>query len=156
LHALIRDHIQETAIREWPMLAKQSAVLNFTPAALAEALQYTLALTPNTEGQKTAQREIATSIENALDARRQRTLISQSQVNGVKWSCLLVQALCALIAIAMAHSKNRLTSAITMTLFATGVAASVLLILSHDRPFIGELSIRPAPLLQVVPGSDRS
>jgi hypothetical protein len=43
-----------------------------------------------------------------------------------------------------------------MTLFATGVAASVLLILSHDRPFIGELAIGPAPLLQVMPASDRS
>jgi hypothetical protein len=65
LHALIRNHIQETATREWPMLAKQSAALNFTPPALAEALQYILALTPDTEGQKTAQREIATAIENA-------------------------------------------------------------------------------------------
>ena len=156
LHALIRDHIQETATREWPMLAKHSATLNFTPPALAEALQYTLALIPDTEGQKTAQREIATAIENALDARRQRILISQSQVNGVKWTCLLVQAVCALIAIAMAHSENRLTSMITMTLFATGVAASVLLILSHDRPFTGEVSVKPAALLQVMPESDKS
>ena len=61
-----------------------------------------------------------------------------------------------LIAIAMAHSENQLTSMITMTLFATGVAASVLLILSHDRPFTGEVSVKPAALLQVMPESDRS
>ena len=71
------------------------------------ALQLTLALTPETEGQKAAQREIATTIENALDARRQRILISQSQVNLVKWSCLLLQAVVALIAVAMVHSDNR-------------------------------------------------
>jgi hypothetical protein len=41
----------------------------------------------------------------------------------------------------MVHSDNRLTSAITMALFASGVAASLLLILAHDRPFIGELSV---------------
>jgi hypothetical protein len=109
------------------------------------------ALTPSSQGQQTAQREITTALENALDARRQRIIISQSQVNWVKWLCLGLQAVCALLAIAMVHSDNRLASAITMGLFAIGVAASFLLILAHDRPFIGELSVSPNPLLQVMP-----
>src|SRR5262249_35253778 len=53
--------------------------------------------------------------------------------------------------IAMVHSDNRLASIIAMGIFATGVAASVLLILAHDRPFTGEISIRPDALLQVMP-----
>jgi hypothetical protein len=40
---------------------------------------------------------------------------------------------------------------IALGLFATGVAASMLLILAHDRPFTGEISIKPDPLLQVMP-----
>jgi hypothetical protein len=43
-----------------------------------------------------------------------------------------------------------------MGIFATGVAASVLLIASHDRPFIGELSVGPDPLLQVMPEGEAS
>jgi hypothetical protein len=62
-------------------------------------------------------------------------------------------AACALLAIAMVHSDNRLASAITTALFASGVAASLLLILAHDRPFIGELSVGPNPLFQVMPGA---
>ena len=151
LRILVRDYIQETVTTEWPMLARQSATLTLRPPALAEALKLTLSLIPSTEGQKIAQREMTTAIENALDARRQRILISRSQVNLVKWSCLLLQAVCALVAIAMVHSDDRLASAITMAIFATGVAASVLLILSHDRPFTGEVSIGPGPLLQVEP-----
>src|SRR5204863_3910540 len=120
------------ATKEWPTLAHRSASLRFTPPNLAKALQLTLTLGPETEGQKTAQREIVTAIENALDARRQRILISQSQVNLVKWSCLLLQAVAALIAISMVHSDNRLAAGITMTLLAIRVAASALLILSHD------------------------
>jgi hypothetical protein len=73
LRALSRKHIGETATNEWPMMARQSATLSFTPHFLAEALQLTLGLTPNTEGERIAQREVATAIENALDARRQRT-----------------------------------------------------------------------------------
>ena len=36
-------------------------------------------------------------------------------------------------------------SAIIMGVFATGVAASVLLILAHDRPFTGEIAVGNAP-----------
>jgi hypothetical protein len=105
----------------------------------------------SSEGQKTAQREMATVLETALDARRQRIIISQSQVNLLKWLCLFLQAVCALVAIAMVHSDNRLASTIALGIFATGVAASMLLILAHDRPFVGEISIRPDALLQVMP-----
>lgn len=54
--------------------------------------------------------------------------------------------------IAVVHSGNRLASAIAMGLFATGVATSVLLIAAHDRPFTGQISIGPEPLLQIMPG----
>jgi hypothetical protein len=63
-----------------------------------------------------------------------------------------LQALCELIVIALVHCDNRLTSAIALGLFATGVAASVLLIAAHDRPFTGQISVGPGPLLQIMPG----
>jgi hypothetical protein len=132
-------------------MAQGTANLRAIPGVLAEALQATLALNPSSEGQKTAQRDIATALETALDARRQRIIISESQVNLLKWACLFMQAVCALVAIAMVHSDNRLASIIAMGIFATGVAASILLILAHDRPFTGEFSIKPDPLLQVMP-----
>jgi Protein of unknown function (DUF4239) len=151
LRGLIRRYIADTATQEWSMMANRTATLRAIPGVLAEAMQATFALTPSSEGQKIAQREMATALETALDARRQRIIISQSQVNLLKWSCLFVQAVCALVAIAMVHSDNRLASIIAMGIFATGVAASMLLILAHDRPFTGEISIRPDPLLQVMP-----
>ena len=152
---LIRRHIDQAATQEWPMMARGTATLRFTPPLLTEALQLTLALTPNTEGQKIAQLEIATALETAFDARRQRIIISQSHVNFVKWLCLFVQAAVAIFAIAMIHCDNRIASAITVSLFATGVAASVLLIASHDRPFSGAISVGPEPLIQVMPDASR-
>jgi uncharacterized MnhB-related membrane protein len=148
---LIRRYIADAVTQEWPMMAKGTGSLRSIPGVLAEALKATLALNPSGEGQKTAQREIAAALETALDARRQRLIISHSQVNLLKWVCLFMQAVCALVAIAMVHSDNRLASVIAMGIFATGVAASMLLILAHDRPFTGEISIRPDPLLQVMP-----
>ena len=150
LRALVRRHIEQVTTEEWPMMAKGTATLQFTPPSLAEALQLALALNPNTEGAKIAQREIITALETAFDARRQRIIISQSQVNLVKWLCLFVQAATAFIAIAMVHCDNPIASAISLFLFATGVSAAVLLIASHDRPFTGDISVTPAPLLQVM------
>jgi uncharacterized MnhB-related membrane protein len=151
LRELIRRYIADAATQEWSMMAHGTATLRAIPAVLAEALQATIAVNPSSEGQKTAQREIATAFETALDARRQRIIISQSQVNLLKWSCLFMQAVCALVAIAMVHSDNRLASIIAMGIFVTSVAASMLLLLAHDRPFTGEISIKPDPLLQVMP-----
>lgn len=133
------------------MMAQRTATLTITPQTLAEALQLTLGLNPSSRGQENAQREMVTALENALEARRQRIITSLSQVNLVKWSCLLVQAICMLLAIAMVHSDNGRTVAIAMGLFASGVAVSVFLILAHDRPFTGEISVGPDPLLQVLP-----
>jgi hypothetical protein len=151
LHGLVRRYIEQAATQEWPMMAQQTATLSTTPRYLAEALQFTLALVPSNNGQQTAQREMAMALENAFDARRQRILVSRSEVNSVKWLCLVLQALCALVAIAMVHSDNRLASTIMMAIFATGVAASILLITAHDRPFAGDISVGPDPLLQVKP-----
>ncbi len=92
LRDLTRRHIQEAVTYEWPMMAQQSASLKVTPVSLAEELQLILALAPHSEGQVTAQREIVSALESAIDARRQRIIVSRSSVNWVKWTALLLQA----------------------------------------------------------------
>ena len=114
-------------------------------ALLVFGITYLLAL-----GIHAAQREIISALESALDARRQRIIVSLTEVNAVKWACLYLQALCALLAIAFVHCDDRLSSLLAMGLFATGVSASVLLIAAHDRPFVGEVAVTPKPLLQIV------
>src|SRR5262245_27300932 len=45
---------------------------------------------------------------------------------------------------------NRMTCAIALVLFATGIVLSILLIGCYSRPFTGEVSIRPELLKQVL------
>jgi hypothetical protein len=148
---LVRRYVDDAVTQEWPMMAKQRATLRLTPKPLAEAMQLTLALVPDSPGQQTAQRYITAALQVALDARRQRIIVSHSQVNTLKWVCLFVQAAAALLVIAMVHSDNRFASLSALAIFATGVATALLLIASHDRPFVGDVSVRPAPLLQIMP-----
>ena len=140
LRTLVNRHIEEAVNQEWPEMAQQQETLRDLPITLIEALKITLALTPNSESQKVALHEIVAALEKALDARRQRIILSQSTITPIKWSALLLQALCTLIAISMVHSDNRLTCGIALTLFSTGIALSVLLMAIYCRPFTGAVS----------------
>lgn len=151
LRGLIRAHIEEVATVEWPMMARRAASFRETPRPLVEALQVVLSLNAATPGLQIAQREMVGALETALDGRRQRILVSLAGVTSIKWACLYLEALCTLLAIALVHCDNRLASVLAMGLFATGVAASVLLITAFDRPFTGRLSVKPDALLQIMP-----
>jgi hypothetical protein len=120
------------------------------PTALIEALNAVLALKPADDRQRIAQAETVKALQMALDARRQRIVVSESGLGRVKWAAIILQALCTLIAIAMVHSDNRLSCAIALTLFSTGVALSLLLIAAYSRPFTGEISVGPDLLKQVI------
>ena len=150
LRRLVNRHIEEAVTQEWGSMAKRRLTMATLPTHLIDALKVTLALQPADETQRTVQREIINDLHRALEARRQRIVVSQSSVSAVKWAAILLQGLCALIAIAMVHSDNQLTCAIALAIFATGIAVSVLLIAAYSRPFTGEISVGPELLQQVI------
>ena len=151
LRALVREHIEHAARDEWPAMRRQDVTLIALPAALSEALRYSIALKPDGEGQVSAQREIVRSIEEALDARRQRIIASEASVDWVRWMAVMVLAALTLVAIAMVHCGNRATAALATGIFGVGVAVTLVLIASQDQPFAGGFSIEPDVLLQVLP-----
>ncbi len=150
IYALIDRHIEKAVNEGWPAMERHQATLSILPTALIEALHDTLSLKPADDSQRIAQTEMVKALHTAMDARRQRIVVSQSAVGTVKWAAILLQGLCTLVAIAMVHSDNRLACAIAMTLFATGIALSLLLITAYSRPFTGEISVRPDLLKQVI------
>jgi hypothetical protein len=151
LRKLVSRHVRDARTIEWPAMARHQATLTMIPRSLAEALAVAVALPASTPGAAAAQREIITALENVLEARRQRILVSHAGVDWVKWAALIIQACCTLTAIAMVHSDNRLTVGIATGLFATAAAVCLVLIVSHDRPFVGQLAVSPDVLLQVQP-----
>jgi hypothetical protein len=150
---LIHDQIHQEVTQEWPAMAEQRASLALRPKPLSRALNVVLTLSPRTRDQDLAQSEMVKSLEDALDARRQRIIASQSTLDWVKWTGMIVVALLALLTIALVNSDNRLTAAIALAIFSTGVAVSLLMIVAEDRPFAGPDAIRPDALVQVMPNA---
>lgn len=151
MRVLLRRQIEESVAVEWPAMARGDATLTVIPVALDGALRFALTLTPRTEGQTTAQREIVASVQTAFDARRQRIILSESSVNWVMWTGVILVGVLTLLAIAFVQSGNRLAAAIALGLFASAMACSLVLIASHDRPFSGQFRIRPDLLQEVLP-----
>ena len=151
LESLIRSHIEDATTKEWPTMARHASTLKVVPWQLAEALQLTLDFKPSSQGQEVAQREMIAKLESALEARRERILISQLSISGIKWACLWVEMICVFVAIALVHANDRGAAVLAMGLFATGAAVCLLLIGVYDRPFDGQFAVRPDPLIQVMP-----
>ena len=155
LTRLVRRHIQDAVTEEWPAMSRHAATLTLVPPRLAESLELVLALDPQGNGQSAAQRELVQSLEAALDARRQRIILSRvvdqlGEVGGAAGAGRCSH--CS--AIAMIHSDNRTANRIILAIFATSVGVAVVLIASNSRPFSGPLAVSPAVLLQVMPEAD--
>jgi hypothetical protein len=151
IRGLVREHIRQAESQEWPAMARRQVTLAMMPAALAQALQIVVATPVEGAGQVAAQREIIAALQGALEGRRQRILISESQVNLVKWTTLIVMGVCFLVMVAIVHCDNQPALRLALGSFATAIAVSILLITAHDRPFTGTNPVRPSPLLQVLP-----
>ena len=151
MDALINRYIDRAVQEEWPAMAEQSATLQAAPPELAAALQLALQLPADDPGQVVAQREIVAALNDALEARRERIIISESGVNSAKWAGVIGLGVLTLIAIGCVHCANRRTAAVAMALFASAICVSLLMIGVQDRPFAGPYKVEPTPLIQVQP-----
>lgn len=145
----LHGYVHKAITKEWPMMAHRQIVLEINSQLLSEALRFVLTLTPYNEGQRTAQNGIVNALQEAQDARRQRIVVSLTKVNWVKWAGILLQAVCTLLAIGMIHCTHRTAALNAMGIFAVGVAVSVFIIASHEKPFTGTLAIGPDMLIEV-------
>ena len=132
-------------------MAQQQATLAMISDADTDAIALILSVLPESETQAIAQREMVSAVQSALEARRQRIIISRATINWVKWTVVMLLATLILLTIALVHSDNRAAAAIAMVIFTIGAAACVVLIASHNHPFTGEISVGPDLLLQVMP-----
>jgi hypothetical protein len=151
IKSLVRRQIQNAVTDEWPAMGRQQQDLSVVPVPLVELLRVSLELPTRSPGQVVAQRELVSAVEDALDARRQRIIISESSLNWAKWAAVDALAVITLVAVAFVHCRNRRTSAIALGLFALAAAVCIVVLAVQDRPFAGPFRVRPTPLVQVEP-----
>ena len=147
----MKQYLQFVDTEDWPAMLKGQSNIRQPPPGLPEALTTLLSYDPQRAGQQTAQREIASAIQRALQARRNRILLSEAAISPPQWIVILVLDALILLTIAMLHVGRHATTAINLFIFSTAIAACLVILMINDRPFnSGGVEIERAPLEEIM------
>jgi hypothetical protein len=146
----IKNYLQFIEVEDWPAMAQGRANLRQPPPGLTHALAALIAVVPVQPGQHVAQQRAVVAIEQALEARRNRILISKSVISPIQWIVILTLDVLVLMTIAMVHIDRHATAGLNLLLFSTAMGACLVLLMVNDRPFnAGGIMIQPDVLREV-------
>jgi Protein of unknown function (DUF4239) len=143
----LRKYLQFIKAEDWPAMLSGHASFQPLPPGLTDAVAALLSFAPSQPGQHVVQNRAVEALEQALEARRNRVLLSGAVIAPVQWLVIFLLDALALITIGMVHLDRRATAAVNMFVFSTAIAASVALLMINDRPFsAGGFTVEPTAL----------
>jgi hypothetical protein len=146
----IDRYLQFVETEDWPSMLAGRASLRQLPEGLPDALKALLTFVPEQPGQRVAQDHAARAIERALQARRDRIVLSQTAIAPAQWTVIFVLDGLILLTIAMLHVGRHVTTVVNLFIFSTAIAACVVLLIINDRPFsAGGHTVLPTSLREV-------
>jgi hypothetical protein len=90
------------------------------------------------------------AIEQALEARRYRIVLSQATIAPTQWLVIFLLDVLILLTIAFVHLNRPATAVVNLIVFSTAVACCLVLLMVHDRPFAaGGITLQPDALRDV-------
>jgi Protein of unknown function (DUF4239) len=135
---------------DWPAMLRGQEGLHQTPSGLPEALTILLSFVPQQPGQQLAQSRAVAAIEQVLQARRKRILLSEAVISLPQWMVIIVLDALVLFTIGTVHAGRYTTAAVNMAIFSTAVASCIVLLMINDRPFnSGGIVIQPKALQEL-------
>ncbi|MGB6241227.1 MAG: hypothetical protein WBF69_01965 [Castellaniella sp.] len=145
---LTDDYIREVVENEWPIMSSG----RWSPAAedLLEALvvaSVQIEAAADRLGQRRAAEELRRYAHDIERARDDRLLIARSPgIMSAKGTVVLMLLFVAACVLCELHLHQRRSLAIAMLLFSLSFGATLYLIMSFDRPFMGTNQIQPESL----------
>lgn len=147
LVVLVQEYAEASAA-EWP---------NMTDRGGSRAAEQVLtALYGATVSLAGAEQMLAGEMMQALnavgDARERRLDIARNTVNEDQWAVMLILALIMGAAVTFVHVEDDKARAVALGLVTVMVATALLLMIMHDRPFIGYDALGPEAILAAAKG----
>lgn len=149
LEVLLRDYVQVVVLREWPILDEAQA-LPFAVPELRQAMEWVLALKPASPEDGFLRGQLVAEIGRVEQSRTRRIAIADQEISIVVWITLILSAIIVGTAVAMVHVENKRTEALTLSLLAILIGSAFWVLLAHDQPFVGTVSVSPQPLISAV------
>src|SRR5215831_19224792 len=150
MRGAIAQYLQFTKEQEWPAMLEGRAKIRTSVPGLSNAISTIVSFIPDNAGQKIAQQRTLIAIEQALDARRHRILLSKAPVHPMQWIVIIVLAVLMLLTVAIVHIDRPFAMAVNLFSLSTALAICLVLLLVNDRPFsAGGFMIQPHALGQI-------
>lgn len=149
----IREYVRLAVEVDWPAMAGTPEIddprFNSSDRLLVNLINE-IAVEQAKPGARPVIGTLLNQVFEVRTARLARITLSRSGISNAQWVTLSIMALCGLISIALVHNHTRNAQFIAMNFYALIASAAFFLLLAHDRPFTGDVSISPAPLQRLV------
>jgi hypothetical protein len=130
----LKQYLRFIETDDWPAMAQDRANLRRIPAGLPDAMKALLSFSPAAPEQQLAQERAVIAIEQALEARRYRIVLSQATISPIQWLVIFLLDTLILLTIAFVHLNRPATAVVNLVIFSTAVACCLVLLMVHDRP----------------------
>jgi hypothetical protein len=154
----VKAYTRQVVDKDWPAMMRQAAVDD--PAyEVSDEMLVGLINMLSTEQARLASLPTASTLLGQLvearSARLARVTIAAAGVSAPQWIAMLLIALSALAAVALCHNHVFRMQVLASGLYTLAASAAFFVILAHDRPFAGPLSVSPAPILHLTTAHSR-
>jgi Protein of unknown function (DUF4239) len=140
----VHDYVDYVIHEAWP-LQQRGQVPSGGVERMNRFQDTLIAFEPTTEGQKLLHGEALRAYNNMIQARRLRLDAVGTGLPGVMWLVILVGAVISLSASFFFKVEDVRLHGILVTLLAMFVGLVIFMTFALDRPFRGDLGVRPEP-----------
>jgi hypothetical protein len=150
VHQAIGRYLEFAETKDWTDMLQGKGKLLTTVPGLTEAMALIVSLDTANASQRLAQQRALASLDQALDARRQRILLSEAPIMPMQWITIVVLAFLLLTFVAIVHIELPVPTALSLFALSTAIAVCMILLLVNERPLSqGGFFIGPDALRQV-------
>jgi len=140
----LRDYVNYVIYEAWP-LQQRGQVPSGGVERMNRFQGKLFTFEPTTEGQKLLHSETLRAYNSMIQARRLRLDAVGTGLPSVMWLVILVGAIISLSASFFFKVEDARLHGIQVTLLATFIGLVIFMILALDRPFRGDLGVKPEP-----------
>jgi Protein of unknown function (DUF4239) len=151
LDSSVNNYIDRSVRTEWPAMQKVTSYHGLIDYSDNAGLREVISITPQNESQSSAKQQLLAAYTTLYEARSERLLLSGTSVNPLKWLIVNAFAVILMLITALVHRNNKKSAITSLALLSIAISLSYILILAHDRPFTGYISISPDLLLSAKP-----
>src|SRR5262245_10573187 len=143
--------------QEWPAMSHEIDMDDPLYAASDSALVSLIADLSHeavTPGAPPASAMLLAQVFEARAARLARLTLASSGLSAVQWFALVCLFVMLLTVVSLVYNGHAGTQMLGVNLCAVAVSVALFVLLAHDRPFWGVISVNPTPLLQLIAKAD--